>query len=86
MSVESAVGPESGPDLDHNIGLVVERVTGTVTRLRSDGVDPDVIRALVEQEWQRFASARVQHFIPLLVHRAVVERLTSGPPLDQRVG
>ena len=79
MSVESAVQHEVAPDLDHNIGLVVDRVSGIAARMQLTGVDEADIRLLVEQEWQQYADAPVQHFVPVLVQRAVIERLNRRP-------
>jgi len=83
MSVETVVqhpsGPEPDPDPHHTIDSVVERVTGTVGRIHLASPDPDRIRELVVREWQRYEAAKVRHFVPVLVHRAVIEQLSDRP-------
>jgi len=53
--------------------VVVEVIEGC--RRRGSPADPATVRTLVEREWASFSGARVQTFLPVLVGRAVQDRL-----------
>ena len=39
------------------------------------------VRALVARECERYGAATVRHFVPLLVHCAVIEKLAHHPAI-----
>jgi hypothetical protein len=78
---DSAV--EDGPvrpvrDPDSDIGEVTARLRSTLDRR---GIHPDaaMLRAIVADELSSFSDARVTTFVPVLVERAVLQRLRSAP-------
>lgn len=52
-----------------------------VCRRRGKSADPVVVRELVEREWVGYANARVQTFLPVLIGRAVSDRLLGSGSL-----
>ncbi len=64
-----------------SVDTVVDSVVGTVGRIHLDRVGEGEVRAMVISEWERYNAATVRHFVPLLVHRAVIERLAHHPAI-----
>ncbi|HEX3786303.1 MAG TPA: hypothetical protein VHW44_00450 [Pseudonocardiaceae bacterium] len=56
------------------------QLDAVTSRLARDytSVSPRTVRSFVRDESDRFADARVHAFIPVLVERAVRDRLASG--------
>ena len=68
----------AGPrgSVDDHLARVVERLV----RDFGAGVPEGSIRALVDEEHERYRDARIPHFVPVLVDRAVRQRLRTDPP------
>jgi len=56
---------------------VVTDVMGVCQR-RGKLPDPELVRELVEREWDGYADARVQTYLPVLIGRAVSTHLLRG--------
>lgn len=80
MSVESHVEQTSVLSAE-SVDTVVEQIVETVGRTHLDRIGEPELRALVASEWERYDAATVRHFVPVLVHRAVVERLAHHPAI-----
>lgn len=73
------------PDHGQIVDVVVLDVLKVCQR-RGRRPDPTVVRELVEHEWARYADARIQTYLPVLIGRAVsglLLREPSGPNLSQ---
>jgi hypothetical protein len=57
---------------------VVAEVVAQVHRKTGGPVDVAWVRELVEAQWSRHDDARVRTFLPVLVRRAVVDRMLSA--------
>ena len=80
MSNESPI--EQGSALPgESVDTVIESVVGTVGRIHLDTIGEGEVRAMVVSEWERYNGATVRHFVPVLVHRAVIERLAHHPAI-----
>ena len=80
MSVESPVEQTSVLSAE-SVDTVVEQIVETVGRTHLDRISESDLRALVASEWERYDAATVRHFVPVLVHRAVIERLAHHPAI-----
>ena len=80
MSVESPVELTSALS-DESVDTVVEQIVETVGRTHLDRIGEQELRDIVASEWERYEGATVRHFVPVLVHRAVVERLAHHPAI-----
>ncbi len=80
MSVDSPIQQTSALK-GETAEYVAEQVVDTVGRIHLDRIGEAEVRAMVEQEWQRYDGATVRHFVPVLVHRAVIERLAHHPAI-----
>jgi hypothetical protein len=58
----------------------LDELTGRLARDYAD-VETDTVRSYVRAESDRFVDARVRSFIPVLVERAVRDRLGNHPAL-----
>jgi hypothetical protein len=61
---------------DHVVAEIVQ-----IVQSRHRTINGARVRELAEREWARYHDARVRTFIPVLVRRAVVERIlaAAGP-------
>jgi hypothetical protein len=78
MSVDSPVEQAAAMSAE-SVDTVAEQVIGTVGRIHLDRIGESEVRAMVAREWERYNGATVRHFVPVLVHRAVIEQLAHHP-------
>ncbi len=84
MSVDSPIEQTSALKAE-SAEYVAEKVVDTVGRIHLDLIGEAEVRAMVEQEWRRYEHATVRHFVPVLVHRAVIEQLAHHPAIGPAV-
>ena len=80
MSVDSPVEQAAAMPAE-SVETVAEQVIETVGRIHLDRIGEQEVRSMVAREWQRYDDATVRHFVPVRVHRAVIEQLAHHPAI-----
>ncbi len=67
---------------ENAVGIDVGQITDAIWDEMHGQIDKCVIRQTLEEMLPKYQNARVRLFVPILIHREVVEILHHGTPFD----